>query len=201
MRRLTKQQISQTQLSLPQLYDLTERALSGLPKPPCAARTCHGCCWSPPTITDAEFAHIQEHVQLHDIKPAAEPWCRFYDEKTGGCQIYSVRPLECRLVAVLDQYRFNCCAPAAQPELMPEWALPLRELLYRALYQLNEKPGETHISTLFDRAVRKMEPPTPARRIAQVSLRSKISRSLLRISFVLVRMARRITKPGVAVVK
>jgi hypothetical protein len=196
MRRLSKSEIAQTQLSLPELYELTEQALSDLPKPPCAARTCNGCCWSPPTITDAEFEYIQDHVQLQDIRPAAEPWCRFYDETTGGCQIYSVRPLECRLVAVLDRYRFNCCAPAAQPELMPDWAVLLRELLYRALYQLNGNVGETHISTLFDRALQSSGTPRPARRAAKIAARSKVSRSLLQLSLLLVRIARRVGRPA-----
>ena len=195
MRRLSKSEISQTQLSLPELYELTEQALTDLPKPPCAARTCNGCCWSPPTITDAEFAYIQDHVRLQDIRPAAEPWCRFYDEKTGGCQIYSVRPLECRLVAVLDRYRFNCCAPAAQPELMPDWALLLRELLYRALYQLNGNVGETHISVLFDRALQSPGKSRPARDAAKNGVRSRVSGSLLQLSFWLVRVARRLGRP------
>jgi hypothetical protein len=190
MRRLSKREIGQTQLTLPELYELAEEALSDLPKPPCAARKCNGCCWSPPSITDTEFAHIQNNVRIQEIQPASEPWCRFYDEKSGACQIYSVRPLECRLVAVLDTYRFICCAPAAQPELMPPWAVLFRELLYRTLYLINGGGGETHINALFDRALKNESWRAPARPAAKRSARAWLARGLLDLSFWLVRAAR-----------
>jgi hypothetical protein len=190
MRRFSKAELGRTSLSLPELYQLTEEALSDLPKPPCAARTCNGCCWSPPTITDTEFAYIQKNIQLEQIKPASEPWCRFYDEKTGGCQIYPIRPLECRLVAVLDTYRFLCCAPAAQPELMPPWATLLRELLYRTLYSINGGNSETHISVLFDQAFKKQSGRKPALPTPERPLESWLARTLLTFSFRVVRVAR-----------
>jgi hypothetical protein len=134
-------------------------------------------------------------VQIEEIKPAGEPWCRFYEESTGGCRIYAVRPLECRLVAVLDTYRFNCCAPAAQPELMPQWAGLLRELLYRALYVVNGGVGETHINVLFDRARKNGGQAVSVGRVEAKPLRARLSSGLLTISFRLVRAARWLAKP------
>lgn len=194
MRRLTKKEILQTPLTLPELYQLTEEALADLPKPPCAARTCNGCCWSPPTITDVEFQHIQDNVRIAEIAPASEPWCRFYDEKTGACRIYAVRPLECRLVAVLDTHRFMYCAPAAHPEPMPPWATLLREMLYRVLHQIDGKGGEAHINTRFDRAVTEL-PGHSVKPVSDTPLRSWLSRSLFSLSFRLVQIARRLTVP------
>jgi Putative zinc- or iron-chelating domain len=195
MRRLSKSEISHSRLTLSELYELTDEALADMPKPPCSARTCNGCCWSPPTITEAEFVHIQEHVNLENVAPASEPWCRFYEEATGACRIYPVRPLECRLVAVLDTYRFNCCAPAAQPEPMPPSAVLLRELLYRTLYQVNGGVEETHINVLFDQARKKEGKPAVSTRLVGNSLGSRLSRGLLWASFWLVRAARRLAKP------
>jgi hypothetical protein len=195
MRRLTKKQIIQAPLTLPELYELTEEALADLPKPPCAARTCNGCCWSPPTITDIEFQHIQDNVRLTEIVPASEPWCRFYEEKTGACRIYAVRPLECRLVAVLDTHRFMYCAPAAQPEPMPPWATLLREMLYRVLHQIDGKGGEAHINTRFDLAVAELSGHSMKKPGSNAPLRSWLSRVLFGLSFRLVQIARRLTVP------
>ena len=195
MRRLTKKEIVQTPLTLPELYQLTEEALADLPKPPCAARTCNGCCWSPPTITDVEFQYIQENVRIEQIAPASEPWCRFYEEKTGACRIYPVRPLECRLVAVLDSHRFMYCAPAAQPEPMPPWATLLREMLYRALHQIDGQKGEGHINLRFDQAVRKLSGGAVVTPQSATPVRSWLSRVLLGFSFRLVQIARRLTVP------
>jgi hypothetical protein len=193
-RRLTKREMGQTQLTLPELYEMTDEALADLPKPPCAKRECNGCCWSPPTITDAEFVHIRDHINISEIKPATEPWCRFYEESTGGCRIYPVRPLECRLVAVLDTYRFGCCAPAAQPELMPKWAPLLREALYRMLYVINGGASEVHINVLFDQAYKESAGRSPTHPATQHPMQARITRALLTFSFWLVRIARRLER-------
>ena len=195
MRRLTKREITQQPMTLAELYQWTDEALADLPKPPCAARKCNGCCWSPPTITDSEFEYLQKNVQIANMTPAAEPWCRFYEESSGGCRVYSYRPLECRLVAVLDTQRFSCCAPAAQPEPMPAWAPLLRELLYRVLNQIDGRPGEVHINTRFDHALRKMAGAASAAPPSKNPVRTRFSHLLLGLSFQLVRIARKLTVP------
>lgn len=194
MRRLSKREISQTPLTVPELYALTEEVLAELPKAPCAARNCNGCCWSPPSITDAEFAHIQNNIRIQDIKPASEPWCRFYEEATGRCKIYSVRPLECRLYAVLDSHQFMHCAPAAQPQPLPAWAPLLRELLYRTLNEIDLGGGEAHINARYDQAVKGSL--GKAREVqSSHRLRHWLRRVLLTFSFWLFRVARRLMVP------
>lgn len=191
MRRLSKQEIARTPLTVPELYELTEEILADLPKAPCAARNCNGCCWSPPTITEVEFRHIQNNLRIEDIPPAPEPWCRFYEEATGHCRIYPVRPLECRLYAVLDDQQFKHCAPAAQPQPLPAWAPLLRELLYRSMNEINQGGGEGHINLYCERVLqgKAPQPKSPHRG------REWLKRQLLTLSFRLVRVARKLTIP------
>ena len=57
---------------------------------------CGDCCGVVPA-TETEFRGIQRFIEHHGIVPAAslDGTCPFY--QNGGCAIYPVRPLICRL--------------------------------------------------------------------------------------------------------
>jgi Fe-S-cluster containining protein len=57
---------------------------------------CGECCGVVP-VTETELRAVQRHVTAHGITPAAhtDGTCPFF--QNGGCTIYQVRPLPCRL--------------------------------------------------------------------------------------------------------
>ena len=57
---------------------------------------CGECCGVVPA-TETEFRRIEQFIAEHDIAPAPsyDGTCPFY--QNGGCAIYAVRPLICRL--------------------------------------------------------------------------------------------------------
>lgn len=95
-------------------------------------------CCRERNFTEAEFGYIAAAMPARDLYAKANRyvtsqhrhgWCPFLGDD-GRCEVWNVRPLECRVIGTLEARPDTC---AEEPQQLAKGSEEMREALYRLL--------------------------------------------------------------------